>query len=103
MSLVGVGQETVEITRRGWYAVGDARVSIEEATRRAIEATRLYRPGDYDGLPLEELAAPASVQVTEETTAEAARRLAGEGVAHVAALNFASAKNPGGGFLGGAK
>ena len=43
-------------------------------------------------------------RITPETTAEAGRRLVqGEGLGHVAALNFASAKNPGGGFLGGAK
>ena len=44
------------------------------------------------------------MQVTGETTNEAAFRLVmEEGVGHVVALNFASAKNPGGGFLGGAK
>jgi len=42
--------------------------------------------------------------VTNETTAAAGRRLvASEGLAGVAALNFASARHPGGGFLGGAK
>ncbi|MEO6575413.1 MAG: TIGR02452 family protein, partial [Polyangiaceae bacterium] len=41
---------------------------------------------------------------TTETTAQAARRLAErEGELGAVALNFASAKNPGGGFLGGAK
>src|SRR5262249_37135212 len=49
-------------------------------------------------------AARATIEVTGETTAQAARRLIQrDGVARVAALNFASAKNPGGGFLGGAK
>jgi len=46
-------------------------------------------------------AAAPRIEVTAETTASAARRLAADGA--VAALNFASAKNPGGGFLGGAK
>jgi uncharacterized protein (TIGR02452 family) len=44
------------------------------------------------------------VEVTAESTAEAARRVTErEGETHAVALNFASAKNPGGGFLGGAK
>jgi uncharacterized protein (TIGR02452 family) len=104
MSLVELAQETVEITQRGWYAAaGGERVSIAEATQRAIDGTRLYRPGDYDALTPRDIGAPATWEVTEETTAEAARRLAGEGVARVAALNFASARNPGGGFLRGAK
>jgi uncharacterized protein (TIGR02452 family) len=40
--------------------------------------------------------------VTNESTLDAARRLVQEGH-RVAALNFASAKNPGGGFLSGAR
>jgi uncharacterized protein (TIGR02452 family) len=121
MSLAGIGPETVEITRRGWYEAAGGRVSIAEAVAGAVSGTRLYRPDDYAELALPAGAeTPASVEVTEETTAEAARRLAprdrvGPGasstgtlsafapIARVAALNFASAKNPGGGFLGGAK
>jgi uncharacterized protein (TIGR02452 family) len=53
-------------------------------------------------LPARENSTPA-IEVTRETTAAAARRLVHEGEAGVVALNFASAKNPGGGFLGGAR
>jgi uncharacterized protein (TIGR02452 family) len=41
--------------------------------------------------------------VTSESTAQAARRLVETEGLRTLALNFASAKNPGGGFLGGAK
>src|SRR5205823_13858109 len=41
-------------------------------------------------------------EATNETTLAAARRLAAEGH-RVVALNFASARHPGGGFLGGAR
>jgi len=45
-----------------------------------------------------------NIQVTSETTTQAARRLVEqERAVHVLALNFASAKNPGGGLWGGAK
>jgi uncharacterized protein (TIGR02452 family) len=106
MSLAGVGKETVEISNRGWYLTSaGARVSIADAVARATAGTRLYRPGDYEQLgPPEADGKAVTVEVTAETTAEAARRLAQrERVSLVAALNFASAKNPGGGFLGGAK
>jgi uncharacterized protein (TIGR02452 family) len=106
MPLAGIGAETVEITRRGWYETASGtRVVLADAVARAAAGTRLYRPGDYDALgPPTRSDATGVVEVTGETTAEAARRLVQvEGVRHVAALNFASAKNPGGGFLGGAK
>jgi uncharacterized protein (TIGR02452 family) len=101
-----IAQETLAITSRGAYEhASGARVDIGAAVTRAIEGTRLHRPGDYDALtPAAAKPNPTVFEVTGETTAEAARRLVErEGEARVAALNFASAKNPGGGFLGGAK
>jgi uncharacterized protein (TIGR02452 family) len=46
---------------------------------------------------------PATIEVSAESTVEAIVRLHREGSGHLAALNFASARNPGGGFLGGAQ
>jgi uncharacterized protein (TIGR02452 family) len=70
-------------------------VTIDAAS--AVAGTRLYEPGDelspaaHDG--------PSAVEVTGESTLAAARRLGGD----VAALVFASARSPGGGFLNGAQ
>ena len=106
MSLAGVAKETVEIAERGWYErAPGVRVEIADAVAASVRGTRLYRPGhgELSWQPLDP-GVSTSVEVTGETTAEASRRLVeAEGVAHVAALNFASAKNPGGGFLRGAK
>jgi uncharacterized protein (TIGR02452 family) len=111
MSLVGIAQQTVAISERGWYELpSGARVDIGKHVTRAIEGTCLYGPGDFSGLGLplsaEETAPPKPpvIEVTGETTSDAARRLVErEGVSGVAALNFASARNAGGGFLRGAK
>jgi uncharacterized protein (TIGR02452 family) len=106
MSLKGIAQETVRIVEQGAYvAPSGSTVSLRAEVERAVRGTVLYRPGSFAGLALP--AGPGGtprVEVTGEKTGEAARRLSEqEGVERVVALNFASAKNPGGGFLGGAK
>lgn len=104
MSLAGVAKDNLAIFERGTYIAPSGReVSVRDAVDRAVAGTVLYRPGE----PAREVPPPAStprVEVTDESTGEAARRLVeADGVRRVVALNFASAKNPGGGFLGGAK
>ncbi|ABF86196.1 conserved hypothetical protein [Myxococcus xanthus DK 1622] len=106
MSLKGIGQETVDIIERGQYLAPSGQcVQLGEAVERAVSGTELYRPGDFSRLSFPTAANPSAprIEVTAEKTGAAARRLVEAGASHVAALNFASAKNPGGGFLGGAK
>ncbi|RKH43666.1 TIGR02452 family protein [Corallococcus sicarius] len=108
MSLSGIAKETVGIVERGEYVSPSGQpVLFRESVERALRGTVLYRPGDFAGLPWPEPRAGGvapRIEVTSEKTGAASRRLVeAEGVAGVVALNFASAKNPGGGFLGGAK
>jgi uncharacterized protein (TIGR02452 family) len=108
MSLSGVAKQTVEIVGHGSYVAPSGKtVDLRTVIDAAIRGTLLYRPSAFEELSWPrgaDDATAAHISVTPETTAEAARRLVeAEGVPHVAALNFASAKNPGGGFLGGAK
>ena len=91
MSLSGVAKETVQIVERGEYHVPSGpRVSIADAVARAVQGTRLYAPLELELLHARALEAPAGagrVEVTAETTAEAARRLVErEGEARVVAL-----------------
>jgi uncharacterized protein (TIGR02452 family) len=107
MSLTRIAQETLDVISRGAYTApsGNA-VALADHVENAVQSTIVYRPHDFASLPRAQSRAPSQMQieVTTETTAEAGRRLAQrEGVPRVVALNFASAKNPGGGFLGGAK
>src|SRR5687768_2737146 len=101
-----LAQETVLIAAEGRYrTAGGAAVEIGEAVRHCVENTRVIRPGDWPsivrrGREAPERPDPARVEVTPETTVAAARRLVEhEGAARPLVLNFASAKNPGGGFL----
>ena len=102
-----VGKETVELVRRGEYRTPSGRtISIAAEVTRAVAGTVLYRPAELEQLVAGRPSAAGSprIDVTSETTADAARRLVqDETVPGVVALNFASARNPGGGFLGNAK
>ncbi|WP_433215073.1 TIGR02452 family protein [Dactylosporangium sp. CS-047395] len=92
-----IARQTVAIAERGDYVnTRGARVDLAASVRAAMAGTRLIAPDEpvAAGTP----AAAVGVEVTHESTLAAARRVG----AGAATLVFASAKNPGGGFLGGA-
>jgi uncharacterized protein (TIGR02452 family) len=97
-----LGREAVRIIETGHYTTeaGDV-VTIVELVRRAVEDTCSYPPGREPAHPTLG-PGPTEIEVVNESTLAAARRLVGVGH-RPAALNFASAKYPGGGFLGGAR
>ncbi|MET8572384.1 TIGR02452 family protein [Streptomyces sp. NPDC004783] len=96
--LRAVARRTEQIVEAGAYRTpGGREVPLAAAVEAAREGTRVYGPE-----PVEVRRAPPAatvVEVTGESSLEAARRLGGE----VAVLNFASARNPGGGYLNGAQ
>jgi uncharacterized protein (TIGR02452 family) len=99
--LRAIAQETVSTVERGRYDGPDGVVDIGAGVARAVAGTRLYLPDDVLAEPVE-VTGPLVVEVTGESSLDAARRLAAERDG-VACLNFASARNPGGGFLNGAQ
>ncbi|AJE39414.1 TIGR02452 family protein [Streptomyces nodosus] len=100
--LRGIAQRTQEIVEAGVYRADDGRtVTIAAAVEAARAGTRLFGP-DPVGTP-EVARAVTLFEVTGESSLEAARRLVGRSGDPVAVLTFASARNPGGGFLNGAQ
>jgi uncharacterized protein (TIGR02452 family) len=96
-----ITQDTVRALDAGRYVnLFGEDVNLSAAVRRAVEGTVSYPPGAAVPAvaPGERLTA---FEVTNETTLAAAWRLVRDGH-RPAALNFASAKHPGGGFLNGA-
>jgi uncharacterized protein (TIGR02452 family) len=101
-----IANETVKILEQGFYINSKGqRVELQESLQRCKLQTKLYTPEEL--ATLLDLLEPALLQthteVTGETSLEAAQRLTSESPEKVICLNFASAKNPGGGFLGGAQ
>ena len=106
-------RETVEILERGSYIRENGEsVVIEDALQQSVADTRHYEPEDFGEViatrdRILEGAGDAEATrfaVINTTTLAAARTLVDkEPSRRVMCLNFASAKNPGGGFLGGSQ
>jgi uncharacterized protein (TIGR02452 family) len=103
--------ETVAIAQGGAYlAPSGASISIHDAVQLAIHQTQLITPGQHRSLRSRATTATSQhnfqtrFEVQNQTTLAAAHeRVTQYGPDRVAALNFASAKNPGGGFLTGSQ
>lgn len=93
---------TVRALGDGRYVTASgANVEFRHALDEAVRGTRLYTP-DAPPPPASPGTLHTQVEVVNETTLAGARALLDAGE-NPAALNFASAKNPGGGFLGGSE
>jgi uncharacterized protein (TIGR02452 family) len=104
--------ENESIIAAGYYVnPRGARVNLAADVAAACQGTRSYSPDRTQRIFTDQVfnAADAPRQetrfeVTGETSTQAGQRLVlREGAAGVAILNFASARNPGGGYLGGAR
>ena len=97
-----IAQDTLAILHAGFYtSPAGRRVELADLIDRAVTGTQSYPP--HSNAP-ESVTGErrTAIEVVNESTLSAGKRLAAAGL-HVAALNFASAKNPGGGFLGGSR
>jgi uncharacterized protein (TIGR02452 family) len=107
-----VALETLKILESGFYTNGKKMiVDIKEDLKIATGDTILYRPdafanveNEYKKISNKKERGNSIIEITDETTISAARRLVvSEGYYKAVCLNFASAKNPGGGFLSGSQ
>ena len=100
-------KETLHILETGCYLVNNQMVDISESLRQNIDHSVLHRANEFGPImaaavqKIRDLNAHTTLTVENDTVLACAARMAGaDGV--VGCLNFASAKNPGGGFLNGA-
>jgi uncharacterized protein (TIGR02452 family) len=116
--LATIAQDTLNILNAGWYqAHRSRRIHLEEDIEFCVNNSILYEDNDYNNTEkydstVDETEATSTTgaaavsypkfEVRHCTTLQAAQSLAEEmGEEHVGVLNFASAKNPGGGFRKG--
>ncbi|GAA2461158.1 TIGR02452 family protein [Streptomyces mauvecolor] len=101
--LRGIARHTVEIADTARYESENGRtVSIAQPLAAALAGTTLHGPEPLAVTPDRDRV--TRIEVTGESSLDAARRMVSTGEAGaVAVLTFASARNPGGGFLKGAQ
>ena len=98
-------REIVRIIEQGQYeSPAGTIIRVADQIQRAKAGAVTYPPGELPGATAcpPRASSASRCEVVMESTLAAAARLHAEGH-RVAALNFASAKNPGGGFLSGAR
>ncbi|MEP3478716.1 MAG: TIGR02452 family protein [Fuerstiella sp.] len=101
-----IATETITLLERESYTVDRAVVSLSAELESMRSGTTLYTPSKLESL-IGSLPPPESgsttIGVRNCTTFAAAKSLIDDGYANPLCLNFASAKNPGGGFLSGSQ
>lgn len=101
-----IAKRSLQIIEDGYYIrENEEKIIVKDKIAHSVAQTRTYTPEAIQALKDEVLAQDKNnfetqIEVWNCSTIEALQKL--DGNSKIGILNFASAKNPGGGFLGGA-
>lgn len=100
-----IAEQSLEIIKTGVLQISEKSVVVKNDIEQSVSLTFTASPDNLDQM-LQQRSTPTAVVATEitvvkQSTLEALFQEQSSGL-KVAVLNFASAKNPGGGFIGGA-
>lgn len=103
-----IAKDTLKILKQGYYTNPEGKqVSIRKVQNTAENSTKVFKTDELNQLldtPISgESSYTTTFEVVNSTTLDCIRALTQEGETQILCLNFASARNPGGGFLKGSE
>jgi uncharacterized protein (TIGR02452 family) len=103
--LKNIANETVEYTKQGYYYINNTRVDIKNQQVASEKNSNIIGANEIETiinkLQDKKVSNVPFYEIIDESTVKAIFRLSKAGYRNIGVLNFASAKNPGGGFLNG--